>query len=88
MLKERDCVEIVRSALAKCLDEGPATVASSLVFIKGASDTALRVALQTDLGSVERALSNGEWKAATVVAGSIIEALLLWAINQKSATGY
>jgi hypothetical protein len=28
-------------------------------------------------------LSNGEWKAATVLAGSAIEALLLWALPSK-----
>ena len=28
-------------------------------------------------------MSNGEWKAATVLAGSAIEALLLWALGQR-----
>jgi hypothetical protein len=28
-------------------------------------------------------LSNGEWKAATVLAGSAAEALLLWALKQR-----
>jgi hypothetical protein len=32
---------------------------------------------------VNRALSGDEWKAATVLAGSVVEALLLWAIKSK-----
>jgi hypothetical protein len=35
------------------------------------------------MGAINRALSNGEWKAATVLAGSAIEALLLWALQQR-----
>jgi hypothetical protein len=26
---------------------------------------------------------NGEWKAATILAGSLVEALLLWGLDQK-----
>jgi hypothetical protein len=33
-----------------------------------------------------RALANGEWKAATVLAGSAAEALLLWALQQLRPT--
>jgi hypothetical protein len=33
--------------------------------------------LRNDIGAIARALSNGEWKAATVLAGSAIEAVLL-----------
>jgi hypothetical protein len=35
--------------------------------------------------TVQRALSNGEWKAATVLAGSLIEALLLWKLQRDEA---
>jgi hypothetical protein len=34
---------------------------------------------------VTRALSKGEWKAATVLAGSAIEVLLLWALQERQA---
>jgi len=43
----------------------------------------LRTDLRCDIGAIDRALSNGEWKAATVLAGSVIEALLLWALQQR-----
>jgi hypothetical protein len=39
--------------------------------------------LRNDVGAINRALSNGEWKAATVLGGSAAEALLLWALKQK-----
>ncbi len=32
---------------------------------------------------MNQALANGEWKAATVLAGSLLEALLLWAIEKQ-----
>jgi hypothetical protein len=73
-------LEIIRRALANCPDESPAPSTSELSFI---SDVKLRTNLRNDMGAVNRALSNGEWKAATVLAGSAIEALLLWALQQK-----
>lgn len=71
---------IIRGALAKCPDESPAPSTSELNFI---SDSDLRTNLRNDMGSINRALSNGEWKASTVLAGSVIEALLLWALLQR-----
>jgi hypothetical protein len=71
---------IIRGALAKCPDESPAPSTSLLNFIP---DSDLRSNLRNDMGSINRALSNGEWKAATVLAGSVIEALLLWALLQR-----
>jgi hypothetical protein len=34
-----------------------------------------------DLSDATSALHNGEWKASTVLAGAVVEALLLWAIQ-------
>ncbi len=73
-------VKMVRDALAKCSDESPAPGISELKFIV---DADLRTNLRNDIGAVTRALSNGEWKAATVLAGSAAEALLLWALKQR-----
>jgi hypothetical protein len=70
----------IRNALAQCPDESPAPGTSELSFI---FDADLRTNLRNDIGAVSRALSNGEWKAATVLAGSAIEALLLWALQQR-----
>jgi hypothetical protein len=82
MLGERDCVEIIRTALAKCPDEAPSTSGGGLTFIK---DADWRTSLLTDMAEVERALANSEWKSATVIGGSILESLLLWAVNERSA---
>jgi hypothetical protein len=70
----------IRDALARCPDESPAPATSELKFI---TDTDLRANLRNDIGAVGRALSNGEWKAATVLSGSTIEALLLWSLGQR-----
>jgi hypothetical protein len=66
--------------MSQCPDEAPAPATSELKFI---TDPALRENLRNDIGAVERALSNGEWKAATVLAGSAIEALLLWDLQNR-----
>ena len=70
----------IRNALSSCPDEFPAKDTSELTFI---SDTNFRKNLEIDISATNKALANGEWKAATVLAGSVIEALLLWAINQR-----
>ena len=73
-------VTIIRDALATCPDESPTPSTSDLTFI---TDSDLRMNLRNDMGAINRALSNGEWKAATVLAGSVVEALLLWALHQQ-----
>jgi len=72
----------IRKALAQCPDESPASGTSELAFIP---DADLRANLRNDIGGINRALSNGEWKAATVLAGSTIEALLLWTLQKNPA---
>jgi hypothetical protein len=73
-------VTVIRDALSKCHDSAPAPGTSDLNFI---TDTNLRESLRIDMSDVNRALFNGEWKAATVLAGSAAAALLLWALNQQ-----
>lgn len=75
------CLSVVRDALLKCHDQAPSQSAQTLLFI---GDNQFRLTLAVDLGSAEKALNNGEWKAATVLGGSIIEALLLWALQQHT----
>jgi hypothetical protein len=82
-LGNRNPVAILRDLLAKCPDEFPEPSSSELNFI---TDIDLRDALRIDISAVHRGLSNSEWKAATVLAGSVIEALLLWALQKLSAT--
>jgi len=72
----------IRIAFAMCPDESTAPGTSELNFI---ADADLRMNLRNDVGGIKRALANGEWKAATVLAGSAIEALLLWSLQQRPA---
>jgi len=73
-------VAVIRKALKDCPNSHPAPDTAELNFIQ---DTNLRAALRIDLAEANRALSNSEFKAATVLAGSAAEALLLWALRQR-----
>jgi hypothetical protein len=46
------------------------------------NDDVLRGNLLNDIGAIEGASQNGEWKAANVLAGAAIESLLLWRLMQ------
>jgi hypothetical protein len=67
-------VTLVRRALTTCPDEFPKQGTADLAFV---ADADLQRSLRLDLSDMERALTNSEWKATTVLAGSIMEALLL-----------
>ena len=74
-------LQVLRGQLVVLPDEGVAEVTNELLFLR---DDALRELLRRDLSSVEFSLSNGEWKAATVLAGSVVEALLLNVVNEQA----
>jgi hypothetical protein len=79
-LRKHSPIFLIRQALDICPDEFPAAGTAELSFI---ADPDLRENLRKDIGTVNTALSNNEWKAATVLSGSVIEALLLWALEQR-----
>ncbi len=70
---------LVRSLLEKCPDEAPAPQTVGLEFI---ADLEYREQLRTDISTAFAAERNGEWKSATVIAGSVVESLLLWALQE------
>jgi len=76
------CIIIIRDLLKECQDEAPS--AQSLQQLAFIQDGDFRATLGTDIGSAERALADGEWKGASVLAGSVVEALLFWTIQQYS----
>ncbi len=76
-------VTLVRQALAACKDQYPSASTTDLKFVKS---KALRENLQLDMSSSHKARSSGEWKAATVLAGSVIEALFLWRLERCKKT--
>jgi len=73
-------LKVVFDLLKLCPDEAPHSNVNALAFI---TPSAWRDQLRLDLSSAHHALVSGEWKAATVLGGSLIEALLLWAIMHK-----
>jgi hypothetical protein len=78
--QQEDCLVLVKNTLAGCPDNAPSKSTKGMTFVTDASS---RETLLLDLGSAERALNTGDWKACTVISGSIVEALLLWVIDQK-----
>src|ERR1700726_3307192 len=68
----------IRDLLARCPDEAPAQATVGLNFI---GDAALREELRTDISTASSALRNHEYKPATVLAGSVVEAPLLCALQ-------
>lgn len=75
-------IRVVRQILAACPDEFPVPATHGLPFV---ADATLRDALRLDIEHVGRVLAYSEWKAATVLGGSVIEALLLWKLGTLPA---
>jgi hypothetical protein len=73
-------IAMVRAAMAVCPDEAPATETTHLAFV---TDHELRESIRLDISGANRDLAIGEWKGATVLAGSAVEALLLWVLQPR-----
>lgn len=71
-------IVLIRKQLSALSDEGIAPATTDLLFI---SDPQYRELLRRDITAANSALDNGGWKAATVLAGSVIEAILLDAVK-------
>lgn len=81
-LGNRHPVVVVLDVMEECPEE-PVTMAQSrLAFL---ADADLERSVATDVASAEAALADGRYKNACVMAGSAIEALLLWAVQRKPA---
>jgi hypothetical protein len=68
---------LVRKHLAALVDDLIEAAVDRLAFV---SEPALKAGLSRDLAAADSALDRGEWKSATVLAGSVVEALLLDAL--------
>jgi hypothetical protein len=75
-----DCVGVLHRLLGKCPDDASSTIVAALPFI---TDDWLREDIARDIESLKRHLANDEWKAATVIGGSVVEALLLWQVEAR-----
>jgi ParB-like nuclease family protein len=76
LLSQKHPMEVVHDALRACPDEVPHGSAGAFSFLQ-ISD--LADSLRLDSSVAISALGSGEFKPAAVMAGSVIEALLLWA---------
>jgi hypothetical protein len=82
-LRQKSPVYLLREALKKCRDEYPSFETTELIFV---DDDALRNSVRLDISGSSNALHRNDFKAATVLAGAAIEALLLWALQSKGIT--
>lgn len=73
-------VSLLRQVLSACPDEFPSPTTIELPFI---GDRVLADSIRLDISAANQDLLQGEWKGATVLAGSAVEALLLWALQQR-----
>ena len=80
-LRRINPVALIRQTLASCHDELPSSGTPALLFIEPFD---FRESVRLDLSAINSSLVNGEWKATTVLAGSVVETLLLWALRQKN----
>ena len=83
-LYDRGLGEVIcnlRACLEPLLDEQIPASTAGLSVIR---DTQLRESIRGDIAFANQAFSGGQWKAATVLAGAAAEALLRWAITERS----
>ncbi len=78
----RYAFEVIQEVLSNCPDDVILPSTRDLAFI---ADNDWRTAIRLDLSVVDSALSNGEYKPATVVGGSVLEALLLCGLLKKNS---
>lgn len=70
----------LRDSLLLLDDQQVPVEIAGLIFI---TDTELRESIRADIAFADQAFGGAQWKAATVLAGAVVEALLLWAINER-----
>ncbi len=75
----QDVVVTIRRVLEECPDEVPPAGTADLQFIL---DPQTRASMRQDIGAANSAFQNAEWKAATVLGGAGVEALLHWKLSE------
>jgi hypothetical protein len=79
-INRKSPIVVIRDLLKRCPDQRPSSSTAELTFI---NDADYRENVRNDISSAFNSFHNGEWKGATVLAGSAIEAMLLWAITNS-----
>jgi hypothetical protein len=70
----------IHKHLSSLPDEVIAPGTTDLPFI---TDTQFKEALRLDIAAANRSYGVADWKGCTVLSGSVVEALLLWALDQR-----
>lgn len=70
----------LRTHIASLPDSVVSPTTTELTFLSG--DPALRDELRSDVAAADRSFGVADWKGCTVLCGSVVEALLLWALNE------
>jgi len=78
---ENNAVLTLRALLSPLPDEAPVAGEHTLDFLKEAG---FADSLLIDLSSAGSAIESGSWKVATVMAGAVIEALLVWGLSKTN----
>lgn len=73
-------IAIVREILGECRDDAIPASTTDMAFI---TDPIYREMLRRDLAAIEVFLNNRQWKAAMVIGGSLIEALLCFTLENR-----
>ena len=76
--KHRHPVEILRTLLVNCPDQFPVSFSDELKFL---TPDETRTGMIADISAVHDAIAITNWKAAAVLGGAVVEALLLCAIQ-------
>jgi hypothetical protein len=70
-------LSIIRAYLTELRDDVVDAGTADLAFV---TDAPFRETLRADIAAASRSFGVADWKGATVLAGSVVEALLLWAV--------
>jgi hypothetical protein len=83
MFGNRAAIKVVYDLLGRCPDQVAKPGSTELEFV---DDVVLRADLRIDISAASDSLMSHDYKAATVIAGSVAEALLLWALDRKGVS--
>jgi hypothetical protein len=75
-------VTLIRRCLDECPDEVPDEATPTLLFLK---NEVLQESLRLDMSSAFQSFAGQQWKASCVLAASVIEALLHWALKGRDS---
>lgn len=75
-------ITLIRRSLEGCPDAVPQESTAVLEFL---GDEPLQRALRLDISSAFQSFAGQQWKATCVLAGSVLEALLRWALQGRDA---